>query len=468
MTQILIADYQPGSSHKASGLFCAISPESAGHACMDMHLTGNMTINQGESVMRFNTILLHGASIAKYPGREILPPISQVSAFRYESMEELEKVFLHKSMGYAYTRIGNPTITAFEQRLAELEGGGSAVCCSSGMSAITAALLAVCSSGDEIIAASGLYGGTIDLLRDLEKLGIHTVFAKQLTKEAVEELAGERTRVIFGELISNPAQRVLDVPALSAAAHERGIPLFVDATTATPYIARPLALGADVVIHSTSKYLNGGGNAIGGVIVDGVSFPWDVRKHTALADFEKYKKRAFSVRLRTDIWENIGGCLAPVNAFLNYIGLDTLGLRMERINQNADRLAHALKEIDGITVDYLTLENHPYHAYVDRYLGGHGGGILTIRAGSKERAFRIINALKYALIASNIGDLRTLVIHPASTLYIHSGREEMEAAGVYDDTIRVSVGIEDAQDLIDDFLQAIRKADGESEVSKDS
>ncbi|MCR5338708.1 MAG: PLP-dependent transferase [Lachnospiraceae bacterium] len=405
--------------------------------------------------MRFNTTLLHGASIAKYPGREILPPISQVSAFRYESMEELEKVFLHKSMGYAYTRIGNPTITAFEQRLAELEGGGSAVCCSSGMSAITAALLAVCSSGDEIIAASGLYGGTIDLLRDLEKLGIHTVFAKQLTKEAVEELAGERTRVIFGELISNPAQLVLDVPAVAEAAHERGIPLFVDATTATPYIAKPLTLGADVVIHSTSKYLNGGGNAIGGVIIDGLSFPWDVNKHTALADFKKYGKRAFSIRLRTDIWENIGGCMAPVNAFFNYIGLDTLGLRMEKICKNADLLAHALDETEGITVDYLTLEDHPCHAFVDKYLGGYGGGIMTIRAGSKEKAFRIINSLKYAMIASNIGDLRTLVIHPASTLYIHSGREEMEAAGVYDDTIRVSVGIEDAEDLIADFTQAI-------------
>ncbi|MBR4760544.1 MAG: O-acetylhomoserine aminocarboxypropyltransferase/cysteine synthase [Lachnospiraceae bacterium] len=408
--------------------------------------------------MEFNTTLLHGAAIARYPGREILPPISQVSAFRYESMEELEKVFLHKSMGYAYTRIGNPTISAFEQRLAELEGGAAAVCCSSGMSAITASLLAVCSSGDEIIASSGLYGGTIDLLRDLEKLGIHTVFTQQLTKEAVKELANEKTRVVFGELISNPAQRVLDVPSISEAAHERGIPLFVDATTATPYIARPLSLGADVVIHSTSKYLNGGGNAIGGVIIDGLSFPWDVNKHTALANFKKYGKRAFSVRLRTDIWENIGGCMAPVNAFFNYIGLDTLGLRMEKICKNADLLAHALEGIDGISVDYLTLESHPYHDFAGKYLGGHGGGILTIRAGSKEKAFLIINALKYAMIASNIGDLRTLVIHPASTLYIHSTREEMEAAGVYEDTIRVSVGIEDAEDLIVDFTNAIRSA----------
>lgn len=408
--------------------------------------------------MNFNTTLLHGKSIAQYPGREILPPISQVSAFRYESMEELEKVFSHKSMGYAYTRIGNPTISAFEQRLSELELGATSVCCSSGMSAITASLLAVCQSGDEILAASGLYGGTIDLLHDLEKLGIHTVFAGELTAEAVERLAGDKTKVVFGELISNPSLRVLDISALSEAAHGKGIPLFVDSTTATPYIAKPLELGADVVIHSTSKYLNGGGNSIGGVIVDGAKFAWDVEKHKALSEFKKYGKRAFSIRLRTDIWENIGGCMAPLNAFFNYIGLDTLGLRMERICQNADRLAHALDEIPGIEVNYLTLDDHPYHEFVEKELKGYGGGILTIRAGSKEKAFKIINSLKYAMIASNIGDLRTLVIHPASTLYSHTGKEEMEAAGVYEDTIRVSVGIEDAEDLIEDFTAAIMNA----------
>ena len=411
--------------------------------------------------MEFNTKLLHGRSISKNPQREILPPISQVAAFQYESMEELEKVFLHKSMGYAYTRIGNPTLTAFESRINELEGGNGAVCCSSGMSAITAALLAICESGDEIIAGSGLYGGTIDLFHDLEKLGIHTVFAEELTGKVISKLVNDRTRVIYGELISNPSLKVLDIPEVSEVAHQAGIPLFVDATTATPYLARPLSLGADVIIHSTSKYLNGGGNSIGGVIVDGGRFPWDFDRHTALSEFRKYGKMAFAVRLRTDIWENIGGCLAPVNAFLNYVGLDTLGLRMERICDNADRLAYALDSIPGIEVNYLTLEDHPYHEYVEKELGGKGGGILTFRAGSKEKAFRIIDSLKYALIASNIGDLRTLVIHPASTLYIHSGKEETQAAGVYDDTVRVSVGIEDADDLIADFFKAIKAANEE-------
>ncbi|MBP5528675.1 MAG: O-acetylhomoserine aminocarboxypropyltransferase/cysteine synthase [Lachnospiraceae bacterium] len=409
--------------------------------------------------MKFNTQLLHGNSISKNPGREILPPISQVTAFRYENMEELERVFKHKSMGYAYSRIGNPTITAFERRVNELEGGIDAVCCSSGMSAITASLLTACKSGDEIIAGTGLYGGTIGLFHDLEKLGIHTVFTSELTGENVKNLINEKTRVIFGELISNPAQKVLDIPTLSEAAHEAGIPLFVDSTTATPYIARPLLLGADVVIHSTSKYLNGGGNSIGGIIVDGGKFAWDFEKHEALKEYKKYGKRAFSVRLRTDLWENFGGCMAPMNAFFNYTGLDTLGLRMSKICDNADKLARALDEIEGIKVNYLTLAHHPYHEYVDKELNGNGGGILNFRAGSKEKAFRIINALNYAMIASNIGDLRTLVIHPASTLYIHTSTEEAEAAGVYEDTVRVSVGIEDSEDLISDFIQAIKSAD---------
>lgn len=409
--------------------------------------------------MNFNTNLLHGKSIIKNPGREILPPVSQVTAFRYESMEELEKVFLHKSMGYAYTRIGNPTVSALERRINELEGGSGAIAASSGMSAITAAILTVCNSGDEIIVSDGLYGGTIELFHDLEKLGIHTVFTRELTGERIRALITEKTKLVFGEMISNPSLKVLDVPDIAKAAHEAGIPFFVDATTATPYLIKPIGLGADVVIHSASKYLNGGGNSIGGVIVDAGKFRWDFERHQALRGFEKYGNHAFSVRLRTDLWQNFGGCMAPANAFLTYIGLDTLGLRMERICRNADALAKALDAMGRVEVNYLTLSSHPYHCLAEKLLGGFGAGILTFRAGSKKRAFRIIDNLSYACIASNIGDVRTLVIHPASTLYLHTGRAEMEDAGVYDDTVRVSVGIEDADDLIEDFTQAIRKAD---------
>ncbi|MCR4654613.1 MAG: PLP-dependent transferase, partial [Lachnospiraceae bacterium] len=203
--------------------------------------------------MLFNTRLLHGKSTQGFEQGQTLPPISQVSAFRYESMEDLEKVFAHKKMGFAYTRLGNPTLGAFERRISELEGGTGAISCSSGMSAISSAILAICESGDEIIAGSGLYGGTIGLLHDLEKLGIHTLYADELTGDSVISLVNERTRLVFAELISNPSLKVVPVTEVAAAAHEAKIPFFIDSTTATPYIARPLTLGADVVIHSTSK-----------------------------------------------------------------------------------------------------------------------------------------------------------------------------------------------------------------------
>lgn len=405
----------------------------------------------------FDTLLLHGRTSKGFAQREILPPISQVTAYQYPSMEELAKVFAHKQMGYAYTRIGNPSVAVFEQRINELEGGAGALACSSGMAAVSAALLAVCQSGDEIIAGRGLYGGTIDLFHDLEKYGIRTVFT-ELVPEKVAPLINERTRVVFGEFISNPSLAVLDVEGVASVAHQAGIPLFVDATTVTPFLARPLSLGADVVIHSTSKYINGGGNSIGGVIVDGGHFSWDFDRHASLGEFRRFGRGAFLVRLRADLWKNLGCCIAPMNAFLSCVGLDTLGLRMERICANASALAQALSGEDGIRVNYLTLEGHPYRESALKYFRGQGGGILTFRAGSRERAFRIIDSLKYALIASNIGDLRTLVIHPASTLYLRTSTEEMNQAGVYDDTVRVSVGIEDSGDLIRDFLDAVRKA----------
>lgn len=404
----------------------------------------------------FTTTLLHGRAGEGFPQGGTLPPVAQVSAFRYERMEDLERVFAHKQAGYAYSRIGNPTITAFEQRVSALEGGQGAVACASGMAALTAAILAVCRSGDEVIAGRGLYGGTIDLFHDLEQLGIRTVYAEKMTGEGVRLLVTERTRLVFGEVISNPAQQVLDIPSVAEAAHEAGIPLFVDSTTATPCLLRPLEKGADVVIHSSSKYINGGGNAIGGVIVDGGRFDWDFDRHTALSEFRKFRRRAFLIRLRTDLWENLGGCMAPMNAFLSYIGSETLGLRMERICGNALALAGALRKMPGIRVNYLGLEDHPDHELARSLLSAYGG-ILNFRAGSRERAFRIINALKFALIASNIGDVRTLVIHPASTLYIRATAEEREAAGVYEDTVRVSVGIEDPEDLIADFRRAVEE-----------
>lgn len=405
--------------------------------------------------MEFNTKLLHGRAVKPYDEGATIPPIAQVTAFAYPSAEDQEKVFAHKAAGFAYSRIGNPTVAAFEQRMNELEGGNACIACSSGMSAVTLSLLNILCAGDEIIAGAGLYGGTIDLFEDLTKFGIKTHFVKHVTPEEIEPLVNEHTRVIYGELIGNPGLSVMDVPEVSAYAHSIGVPLIVDATTTTPYIANPLKLGADIVVHSTSKYLNGGGNSVSGVIIDGAKFKWDFDKFGALSGYRKFGILAYTLRLRTDIWENMGSCLSPMNAFMNIVGLETLGLRMERITSNAKKLAEALSTIDGVTVNYPTLPGSPCKELADRELKGLGGGILTFRVGSKEKAFKVLNSLTYVTRASNLGDIRTLALHPASTLYNRSTREMQEAAGVYEDTIRVSVGIEDIDDLIWDFRNAI-------------
>ncbi|MEE3420472.1 MAG: PLP-dependent transferase [Lachnospiraceae bacterium] len=408
--------------------------------------------------MEFNTKLLHGKAVKPYDEGATIPPIAQVTAFAYPSAEDQEKVFTHKAAGFAYSRIGNPTVAAFEQRMNELEGGNACIACSSGMSAVTLALMNILCAGDEIIAGAGLYGGTIDLFEDLTKFGIKTHFVKHVTPEEIEPFVNEHTRVIYGELIGNPGLAIMDVPSVAAYAHSKGLPLIVDATTTTPYVANPLKLGADVVVHSTSKYLNGGGNSVSGVIVDGAKFKWDFDRFQALAGYKKFGILAYTIRLRTDIWENFGACLSPMNAFMNIVGLETLGLRMERITSNAKKLAEALSRIEGVTVNYPTLSTSPYHELAERELRGLGGGILTFRVGSKEKAFRILDSLTYVTRASNLGDVRTLALHPQSTLYNRSSREMQEAAGVYADTIRVSVGIEDIDDLIWDFENAIKNA----------
>lgn len=410
-------------------------------------------------MLKFNTELIHGNFDGKSFLGETTAPIFQVSAFSHESPEKLEKVFNNKAPGFAYSRIGNPTVSAFEKRIADLEHGIGAVACSSGMAAVTMALLNILQSGDEVIAGSGLFGGTIDLFGDLKSFGIETKFVKHVTIDEVEPLISGKTKVIFTELIGNPALDIVDIEAVAELAHKNNIPLFIDSTTATPYLINPIDHGADVVIHSSSKYINGGGNAISGIIVDSGKFKWTSERYPQFEEYSKYGKFAFLSKLRGGIWRNVGACLAPMNAFLNNIGIETLGLRMERLCYNSLKLSEFFESAEGIEVNYPGLESSPYHELSKKYFEGKGGAIITIRAGSKERAYKLINNLKIPLSATNIGDVRTLVIHPASTIYAHSTDEQKLDAGVYDDTIRISVGIEDIDDLINDFRNAIEKID---------
>lgn len=410
--------------------------------------------------MKFNTKLLHGGFPNDLQGAT-LPPVYQASAFAHESAEKLEKVFANKAPGFAYTRISNPTTFAFEKRLAAIEGGVDAVSCSSGMAAVSMALLNILKSGDEIIAGSGLFGGTLELLDDLTAFGIRTRFVENVTADEIEQAVTPSTRAVFAELIGNPRLDVVNIRAVADVAEAHGIPLVIDSTTATPALIRPLEHGAHIVVHSSSKYINGSGNAISGVIVDGGRFGWDFEKFPMLAKYKAVGKFAYTARLRQDIWRNFGSCLAPQNAYLNCIGLETLGLRMERLCQNALELAMFLDVQQGVTVHYPGLVKSPYKPLIDSQMyNGMGGAILTLRTGSKEKAFALINALKYAAIATNIGDVRTLVIHPASTIYNHAAEAQKQSAGVYDDMIRVSVGLEDIEDLKEDFAQAIVKMEG--------
>lgn len=406
--------------------------------------------------MGINTQLLHPDRGGKYENGATLPPISQVNAFLYDSSEKIERVFENKAPGFAYTRIGNPTVSALEQRISELEGGSGAVACASGMSAVTLALLNVLQAGDEVIAGNGLFGGTLDLFRDLQPFGIHVVYAARMEVDCIAPLITEKTRAVFAEVIENPGLFVMDIRSIADFLHAQGIPLIVDSTTATPLLVKPLEYGADIVVHSTSKYINGSSNAIGGIIVDGSSFSWDPAHYPDFAEWKKYGKFAYTVKLRNGIWRNMGGCMAPMNAYLSLTGLETMGLRMDRCCRNADALAQALAEEDTVTVNYPTLGTAQQQALLQTQMHGYGGAILTIRTDSKQSAFRLIDSLHYAGIASNLGDVRTLVIHPASTIYLYSDEVARQAAGVYEGTIRVSVGIEDAEDLIADFRTAIR------------
>ncbi|MCM1114963.1 MAG: aminotransferase class V-fold PLP-dependent enzyme [Clostridium sp.] len=414
-----------------------------------------------EQRLEMNTMLLHSVRQEEEFKGATSVPIFQTSAYAHKTAEELEDIFNNRKPGFAYSRIGNPTVDNFEKRMARLEGGISAIACSSGSAAVSCALLNILKSGDEIIVPTGLYGGTLDLFRDLAPFGIKAVFVDDFTADNISAYINENTKAIFAELIGNPKLNVVDVKELSDLAHKNDIPLIIDSTTATPVLIKPIKFGADIVIHSSSKYINSNGSAISGVIIDSGNFKWNNGRFDVMGDYLKYGKGAFTARLRNSVWRDIGACLAPMNAYLNINGIETLGIRMERICKNAQLLAEHLKTLRYVKeVNYPGLKDSPYYPVINKQFNhGFAGGILTIRVESKEKAFTVINNLKYALNVSNIGDTKTLVVHPASTIFAHSSEEEKAAAGVYDDLIRISVGIEDIEDIIADFENAFHTAD---------
>lgn len=405
----------------------------------------------------FNTRLLHGNGGKKKKGSygTMLPPIFQTGAYGYESAEEIGDVFAKRKQGFIYSRINNPTVAAFEERITELEGGVGTVACASGMAAITYALLNILKSGDEFITTAGLFGGTINLFNGLSGFGIRVRYVDANDWEGLEASINENTKLIFTETIGNPGLVVTDLKKTAEIAHAHGLPFIVDNTMATAFLVKPLEWGADIVINSCSKYINGTGNSIGGVVTDGGSFIWDEEKYPQMKPFLSQGRLCYLGKLRSELLANHGGCMSPQNAFQNIVGLETLGLRLERECRNAGILAGHLSKIPWITVNYPGLETANGHEIAKKQFRNGFGSVLTIRVGSDEKAFALMNALKLSFIVANIGDIRTMVIHPASTMALNSSQKEREAAGVYDDLIRISVGIEDIFDLIADFDQAI-------------
>lgn len=408
--------------------------------------------------MKFNTSLLHSAHAPEEKNGATLTPIYQSSAFAHQTAEDLEAVFNGKRPGFVYTRLNNPSVDSFEQRVAALESGIGAIACASGMAAVTLAILNLVKSGDEVVASSGIFGGTTSLFHCLEEFNITTQYAADNRIESFAACISPRTKVIFIETIGNPKLDVPDIAALAELAHQHEILLVVDNTVTTPFLVKPIKLGADVVIHSTSKYINGSGNSIGGIIIDSGKRKWNYDKFPAFKEYEKFGRFAYLAKLRKGIFKDFGACMSPFNAYLTSIGMETLGLRMERACETAYKLAVSLRSCAKVkTVNYPGLEDSPYYQVAKAQFNGKFGAMLTIRVGTKDNAFAVINSLTYAANLANIGDTRTLVIHPASTIYAASQEAEKINAGAYDDLIRISVGLEDFEDLEADFQQALDK-----------
>jgi len=408
--------------------------------------------------MKAETSAIHGGTSSDGATGATATPLYQTVAYAYKTAQELADVFDGKAPGYIYTRIANPTTAALEARLTALENGIGCIAASSGMAAITAVAMGLLRAGDSIVAAAGIFGGTISLFRNtLSRFGVETVLVDAADTVNFASAVNDRTRLIFVETIGNPRMDVPDLPAVAAVAHEAGIPLVVDSTVTTPALVRPGDLGADIVVHSTSKFINGHGTAIGGAIIDCGNYDW---RTGPFEDIKAVARRAgnlaFLWQLRNLIHRDLGGCAAPMNSFLMLQGLETLPGRMAKHCDNAMKLAEFLDAHPAVAwVNYPGLPGNAFGERTARLFGGRSGGLLTFGVGSREKVFAVIDSLKLATNLANLGDARTLVIHPASTIFHEFTPAEQNSMGVTDDMVRVSVGIEDIDDITADFEQAL-------------
>ena len=423
--------------------------------------------------MKLETLAIHAGYSPDPTTKAVAVPIYQTTSYAFDNTQHGADLFDLKVQGNIYTRIMNPTTAVLEQRVAELEGGIGGLALASGMAAITYAIQTIAQAGDNIVSVSTLYGGTYNLFaHTLPKQGIEVRFFDYRDPASLEKLIDDKTKLVFAETIGNPLGNVVDLEAISAIAHRHGVPVVVDNTVATPALMRPFEHGADIVVHSLTKYIGGHGTSIGGAIVDSGKFPWGEHaerfpllntpdpSYHGVNYVEALGAAAFIARARVVPLRNTGAAISPMNDFLILQGLETLPLRMERHSDNALAVAQYLEQHPKVKwVNYAGLSSHPQNGLVQKYLGGKASGILSFGVeGGAEAGARFIDALQLVTRLVNIGDAKSLACHPASTTHRQLNEEELAKAGVSVDMVRLSVGIEHVDDIIADLAQALDQA----------
>ena len=419
-----------------------------------------------------NTICVQGGYEPKNGEPRVLP-IVQSTTFKYESSQQMGNLFDLKEAGYFYTRLANPTNDAVANKICQLEGGAAAILTSSGQAANFYAILNIAGAGDHVIASSAIYGGTYNLIANtMKNMGIEATFVDpDILPEELESKFKPNTKLVFGEILSNPSLKVLDIEKFANAAHKAGVPLIVDNTFPTPIFCRPFEWGVDIVTHSTSKYMNGSANAVGGAVVDSGNFDWEKysekfpglttpdETYHGVVYTKSFGKAAYITKMTTNLMRDLGAIPSPQNSFYLGFGMETLHLRMERHYENALAIAKYLEKHPKISwVSFPGLENDSQYVLAQKYLPKGTCGVVSFGiAGGREAAVKFMDSLRLAAIVTHVADARTCVLHPASTTHRQMNDEELVAAGVSPDLIRISVGIEDVRDLIADIEQALEK-----------
>jgi len=418
----------------------------------------------------FDTLSLHAGQIPDAATGSRAVPIYQTSAYVFDSPEHAASLFNLQTFGNVYSRLSNPTVAVFEERIASLEGGRAAVATGSGMAAQMIALLNVCEAGDQIVAAKTLYGGThTQLSVNFKKLGIETVFVDSSDPDNFAKAITPKTKALYAETLGNPSLNVLDIEAVAKIGNQAGVPLFIDNTFASPYLCRPFEWGAAICLHSATKFIGGHGTTMGGVIVESGTFPWDNGRFPSMTEpspgyhgvrfFETFGNFGFTMKCRMEGMRTFGPALSPFNAFLLLQGVETLSLRMDRHCSNALAVAQHLQQHPKVAwVNYPGLPDHPDHALTQKYMPKGAGAVLSFGVrGGAAAGQTFIESVEFLSHLANIGDAKTLVIHPASTTHRQLSEEQQIAAGVPPDLIRLSVGLETLDDILWDIDQALSK-----------